>query len=429
MEIKRTEYLEELVRRQGNHLIKVIIGMRRCGKSYLLNTIFYNYLIDQGVKENHIIRFAFDSASSLSLIGEDLLGLVKEGRKVDPNKFLNYINENTKEEGKYYLLLDEVQLLDCFEYVLNGYLKDDRFDVYVTGSNAKFLSIDIITEFAGRGDKIYLQPLSFAEYLPASKKDVQSAWLDYYQYGGLPWLVGLTRPEDKRAYLEDIFKETYLVDIIRRNKIRNPQEMEELVGYLASSIGSLTNPRKLSNTIKSVSNVNIHPDTIKKYLKCLEESFLVSQALRYDIKGKKYINTPSKYYFSDIGLRNSRTRFRQLEETHIMENIIYNEMIHRGFVVDVGMVGVNEKGKENYNRKQLEIDFVCNKGSQRYYIQSALALPTRETTIREERPLVDIKDSFKKIIIVKDSPTYYNDEGILIMSIFDFLLNPHSLEQ
>lgn len=430
MEIKRDLYLNKLIERKKNGLIKVITGIRRCGKSYLLNTIFYNYLRDTGVDENHIIRFAFDSSNDLALIGENIIDIEKEKRMVNPNKFMDYINKQITDNETYYLLLDEVQLLDCFEAVLNGYLYKNNIDVYVTGSNAKFLSKDVITEFAGRGDEIHMQPLSFSEFMSFYEGDKHDGLTEYMLYGGIPMVVLRDGAENKAAMLKRLFVEIYIRDIIRRNKVKRQTDLEDLLNVLSSSIGSLTNPEKLKNTFRSVKNSKITSNTIKKYLEYFKDCFLVDSATRYDIKGKSYIDTPLKYYFSDLGLRNARINFRQFEQTHSMENIIYNELRLRGFSVDVGMVTISEKNeKGNVVRKQLEVDFVCNLGSKRYYIQSAYSMPSEEKKQQEIRPFRKIDDSFKKIVITGDlSPTYYNDDGILFMNIFDFLLNPKSLD-
>ena len=428
--INRDFYLAELINRKHNTLIKVITGMRRCGKSYLLNTIFYNHLIEAGVSEDHIIRFAFDSADDLNKIGEDLLDISESNKKVDPQKFVDYINNQLRDGRIYYLLLDEVQNLGGFESVLNGYLRKDNLDVYVTGSNAKFLSKDVITEFSGRGDEIKMLPLSFAEFMTCFKGEKSEGLQEYMTYGGLPFVVLLRTQEQKIAYLKNLFEETYLTDIKKRYKLRkNNAEIDELLDILSSSIGSLTNPTKLSNTFKSLKNKTITRNTIEKYIEYIKDSFLLDEAKQYNVKGKKYINTPQKYYFSDLGLRNARINFRQLEESHSMENIIFNELKMRGFNVDVGVIEqriVNKEGK--MQRKRLEIDFVANKGYNRYYIQSALAMPTIEKEQQEQQSLMKIHDSFKKIIITGGfTPRHYNDNGVLIINIYDFLLNPHSL--
>lgn len=428
--IKRDYYLQELINRKHNSLIKVITGMRRCGKSYLLNIIFYDHLIKSGVSSDHIIRFAFDSADDLNKIGEDLLSISENNKKVDPKKFIEYINKQLKDSEVYYLLLDEVQNLGGFESVLNGYLRKSNLDIYVTGSNAKFLSKDVITEFAGRGDEINMLPLSFAEFMTNFTGEKSEGLQDYMTYGGLPFVTLLSTPEQKIAYLKNLFEETYLTDIKKRYKLRkNNAEIDELLNILSSSIGSFTNPTKLSNTFQSLKNKSITRNTIEKYIEYIKDSFLIDEARQYDIKGKKYINSPRKYYFSDLGLRNARINFRQLEESHSMENIIFNELKLRGFNVDIGIVEQRIKdNKGNEQRKKLEIDFVANKGYNRYYIQSALAMPTLKKEQQEQRSLIKINDSFKKIIITGGfTPQHYNDNGILIINIYDFLLNPNSL--
>lgn len=424
MEIKRDLYLKQLIDRKQNGLIKVITGIRRCGKSYLLNTLFYNYLKNSGVDDSHIIKFAFDSNIDLNKIGENIITLEKERRKVDPTKFVGYIQSEMKDEGMYYLLLDEVQFLDCFESVLNSYLHMDNVDVYVTGSNAKFLSKDVITEFAGRGDEVHMQPLSFAEFMSVYKGDKYDGLTEYMLYGGIPMVVLREGEENKSLMLKRLFDEIYIKDIETRHKIRNKTDLEDLLNILSSSIGSLTNPEKLKNTFHTIKKSNITSATIKKYLDYFSDCFLLEAVVRYDIKGKAYIDTPLKYYFSDLGLRNARINFRQFEQTHSMENVIYNELRMRGFSVDVGVINTREKGI----RKQLEVDFVCNLGSKRYYIQSAYSMPDEEKRKQEIRPFVKIDDSFKKIVITGDmSPTYYNDDGVLFMNIFDFLLKPDNL--
>ena len=429
MEIKRDFYLKKLICRRNNGLIKVITGIRRCGKSYLLNTIFYNYLLENGVDENHIIRFAFDSADDLYLIGESLIKIEKEKRRVDPEKFMAYIRSKMTDNGMYYLLLDEVQMLDCFESVLNGYLRKDNMDVYVTGSNAKFLSKDIITEFAGRGDEIHMYPLSFSEFMSVYKGDKYEGLSEYMLYGGIPSVVLREDFNDKTAALENLFGEIYISDIYKRNKVRNQGELEDLLNILSSSIGSLTNPEKLKNTFRTVKKSKITANTVKKYLDYFEDSFLIESAQRYDIKGKAYIETPKKYYFSDLGLRNARINFRQFEQTHAMENIIYNELRMRGYSVDVGVVTIAENKGGKVIRKQLEVDFVCNLGSARYYIQSAYSLPDEEKLLQETKPFRKIDDSFKKIIVTKDIvPKHYDEHGILTLNIYDFLLDPASIE-
>ena len=424
MEIKRDLYLKQLIERKQHGLIKVITGIRRCGKSYLLNTLFYNYLKSEGVDESHIIKFAFDSNSDLNKIGENIIALEKEKRKVDPNKFMEYVQNQMTDNETYYLLLDEVQLLDCFESVLNSYLHMDNVDVYVTGSNAKFLSKDVITEFAGRGDEVHMQPLNFAEFMSVYKGDKYDGLTEYMLYGGIPMVVLREGAENKSLMLKRLFDEIYIKDIEIRHKVRNKADLEDLLNILSSSIGSLTNPEKLKNTFHTIRKSNITSTTVKKYLEYFSDCFLVEAATRYDIKGKAYIDTPLKYYFSDLGLRNARINFRQFEQPHSMENVIYNELRLRGFSVDVGVINTRENGV----RKQLEVDFVCNLGSKRYYIQSAYSMPSEEKRNQEIRPFTKIDDSFKKIVITGDmSPTYYNDDGVLFMNIFDFLLKPENL--
>lgn len=429
MEIKRDYYLKKMTDRKGNGLIKVITGIRRCGKSYLLNTIFYHHLLESGVQEDHIIRFAFDSADDLMLIGESLIEMQKNDRKADPEKFMAYIRTKVSDSGIYYLLLDEVQMLDSFEAVLNSYLRKDNVDVYVTGSNAKFLSKDIITEFSGRGDEIHMYPLSFSEFMSVYSGDKYAGLAEYMLYGGIPLVVLRKDANDKAAFLNNLFSEIYISDIIKRHKVRNQSELEDLLNVLSSAVGSLTNPEKLKNTFRSEKKSRITAGTITKYLEYFEDSFLMESAQRYDIKGRAYIETPKKYYFSDLGLRNARINFRQYEETHILENIIYNELRMRGYGVDVGVVQVSEKNANNNSvRKQLEVDFVCNLGSKRCYIQSAYAIPDENKRTQEIRPFRNINDSFKKIIITKDMiPAHYDDYGILTLNIYDFLLDHDSI--
>ena len=416
MKIGRDVYLNKLISKRHNGLIKVVTGMRRCGKSYLLFNLFKEYLVNEGVAENHIIEIAFDS--------------FENKRYRDPEVLFPYIMEKMSDERMYYVLLDEVQMLDDFESVLNSLGRKQNVDVYVTGSNAKFLSKDIITEFRGRGDEVHMYPLTFGEFMSVYDGDKQEGWRDYVLFGGIPLVLGFETADQKSDFLKSLFEETYISDITGRNNIRNKAELEELLNILSSAIGSLTNPSKLSATFKSVKNKSISKDTIIKYIDYLRDSFLIDSAIRYDIKGKKYINTPSKYYFTDLGLRNARLNFRQVEETHVMENIILNELKVRGYNVDVGVVVMNEVDKNGKKiRKQLEVDFVCNKGSKRFYIQSAYALPDKEKMEQEQRSLVNTGDGFKKIIITKDAVApLYNEEGILVMSVYDFLLNPDSME-
>ena len=431
MEIRRDLYLNKLIKRKNNGLIKVVTGIRRCGKSYLLNNLFYNHLIESGVAADHIIRFAFDSADDLYLIGESLIQIEKEKRGVDPEKFMAYIRSQIVDNRMYYLLLDEIQLLDCFETVLNGYLRKDNMDVFVTGSNAKLLSKDIITQFAGRGDEVHMYPLSFAEFMTIYKGDKYAGLEEYMLYGGIPIVVLREDANEKASTLENLFTEIYLRDITQRNRVKNIGELEDLLNILSSSIGSLTNPEKLKNTFKSVKKSKITSQTIKKYIDYFEDSFLIESALRYDIKGKSYIETPKKYYFSDLGLRNARINFRQFEPTHSMENVIYNELKMRGYNVDVGVIATTEKNHEGkVVRKQLEVDFVCNLGSSSYYIQSAYLLPDETKRTQEIRPFRKIDDSFKKIVITKDFVhPYYDDYGILTVNIYDFLLDPEIIHR
>ena len=416
MEIKRDRYLNLLISKKHNGLIKVITGMRRCGKSYLLFTLFKDYLLSEGIEKSHIIEIAFDAYEN------------KQYR--DPDVLYPYLKEQIKDDGMYYVLLDEVQLLGEFEAILNSLTRMKNVDVYVTGSNARFLSKDVITEFRGRGDEVHMYPLSFAEFMSVYPGTKQDGWNEYMLYGGLPLVLSFTTPNQKIAFLKSLFEETYISDIVGRHSIRNKVELEELLNILSSAIGSLTNPEKLAATFRSAKNKKISSNTIKKYIDYLCDSFLIDSAARYDVKGKKYIDTPVKYYFTDMGLRNARLNFRQLEETHSMENIIFNELKIRGFNVDVGVIiqyDTNEKG--NSIRKQLEIDFVCNKGSKRYYIQSAYAIPDQAKMEQEQRSLMLTGDFFKRIIITKDTPApYYNENGVLIMSVYDFLLNENSLD-
>lgn len=416
MDIKRDKYLNDLINRMHNGMIKVVTGIRRCGKSYLLFNIFKNYLLEQGVPASHIIMIELDQR--------------KNKKYRDPDVILDYIESLIEEDGQYYIMLDEVKMLQEFEEVLNSLLHIRNADVYVTDSNSKFLSKDVITEFRGRGDEIHIYPLTFKEFMEAYDGDMYHGWAEYVVYGGLPLTVTMKTEEQKISYLTNLFKETYLRDIIERYHIEKIQELEDLINILASSIGSLTNPPKLEATFKSVIQSTISLNTIRQYIEYLEDAFIINKANRYNVKGRKYIGTPLKYYFEDVGLRNARLGFRQVEETHLMENVIYNELRSRGYSVDVGMVekrGVNKDGKEY--RSQLEIDFVANLGSKRYYIQSAFSMPTEEKRIQEKASLVNINDSFKKIIVVKDIVNVTRDEdGITTMSIYDFLLKENSLE-
>lgn len=416
MEIKRDQYLNALINRMHNGMIKVITGIRRAGKSYILFNIFQNYLLSIGVNPSQIITIEFDRYENRKYRNADFV--------------LEYIHSCLRKGEQYYLLMDEVQLLPDFEEVLNSLLHYQNLDVYVTGSNSKFLSKDIITQFRGRGDEIHVWPLTFKEFMQVYDGDVYNGWAEYVVYGGLPLTVSMKTEEQKVQYLTNLFKETYLKDIIERYHIDKVQEMDDLLNILASSIGSLTNPPRIEATFKSLIHSNISMNTIRQYIEYLEDAFIINKAYRYNVKGRKYIGTPLKYYFEDVGLRNARLGFRQVEQTHLMENIIYNELKSRGYSVDVGVVEkreVDSNGKEK--KKQLEIDFIANLGSKRYYIQSAYSMPTEEKRIQEKTSLISVKDSFKKIILVKDVVKVSRDEdGIMTMNIYDFLLNIDSLD-
>ena len=416
MDIKRDLYLQQLIDRRHNGMIKVVTGVRRCGKSYLVFNLFNNYLKSNGVDDKHIIKVNLENRRNKKLRNPDAL--------------LEYIDAQLIDQDMYYILLDEVQLVDEFEDVLNSYLDVPNADVYVTGSNARFLSKDVITEFRGRGDEVKIYPLSFAEFMSAFDGSNQLGLDEYMTFGGLPLILSYKTEEQKSAYLKNLFEETYIKDIKERYQIRHEEEFEELLNIISSSIGSLTNPTKLSKTFQSVKHVTVNPETIKYYLEYLCDSFLVSKAMRYDVKGKKYIDTPYKYYFTDMGLRNARINFRQDEKTHLMENVIYNELLIRGFNVDVGVVPVVTRDADGKQvRTQLEIDFVCNQGSKRYYIQSAFRMNDEEKQQNEQAPLTKVNDSFKKIIITgEEGLVHRNEQGITTMSIYDFLLNPNALE-
>lgn len=416
MEIKRDIYLNKLISKKHNGLIKVVTGIRRCGKSYLLFNLFRDYLLAEGTDEQHIIGIAFDSFENKRFRDPDILYL--------------YLKEQITDDGMYYVLLDEVQLLGEFESILNSLIRMKNVDVYVTGSNARFLSKGVITEFRGRGDEVHMHPLSFAEFMSVYNGDKYTGLSEYMLYGGIPLVVLRDGAGDKATALQTLFNEIYIRDITKRNRIKNIGELEDLLNILSSAIGSLTNPEKLKNTFKTVKKSKITSATIKKYLDYFEDSFLIESAQRYDIKGKSYIETPKKYYFSDLGLRNARIHFRQLEQTHSMENVIYNELRMRGYSVDVGVVPIAEKDLEGkVNRRQLEVDFVCNLGSARYYIQSAYSLPDEAKRTQEIRPFRKIDDSFKKLVITKDIvQPYYDEYGILTINIYDFLLNPECLQ-
>ena len=411
MEIKRDMYLNKLIRHKGNGMVKIITGVRRCGKSYLLFKLFRDHLIDSGVAQDHIISIALDDYGNRAL--------------QNPDELYNYVKSRVTADGNYYILLDEIQMVKDFEGVVNGFLHITNADIYITGSNSKFLSTDILTEFRGRGDEIRVYPLCFSEFYSVYGGEFDKAWLVYCNYGGMPLCLSMQTQEDKAKYLTNLFETTYLADIINRNNLRGNAEINELTDILASSIGSLTNPLKLSNTFASTKNVKLSANTISAYLDYLQDAFLIEKSVRYDIKGKKYINTPAKYYFVDLGLRNARLAFRQQEYTHIMENVIYNELRLRGYSVDVGVVDNVEKENGISVRKRLEVDFVVNLGNRRYYIQSAYNIPTDEKMEQEQASLLSINDAFRKIIIVNQQIlSGYNEQGILMLSLQDFLLDP-----
>ena len=412
MVIQRPLYLNQLIAAKGNRMIKIVTGIRRCGKSFLLFELFYNHLITNGVREDHIIKVDLEDHRNSSLC--------------DPDRLIEYIDSRMTDKGMYYILLDEVQKVGSFVDVLNSYLKIGNADVYATGSNSRFLSKDVVTEFRGRGQDIHMFPLSFSEYYYALGGDRSLRYRDYSAYGGLPQIILLDSDKTRKEYLMHLNNSVYLSDVIERHKIRHQEELEELLRTLASSIGSPCNPNKLSNTFRSLKSVTISPLTVSKYLNYFCDAFLIEKAMRYDVKGKKYINTLSKYYFTDIGLRNAILGFRQNEPTHIMENIIYNTLMSQGFSVDVGIVERIEKNKDGRSiRKQFEVDFVVNNADKRYYIQSAYAIPDEEKMCQESNSLCRIADGFKRIIIVRDDIIpYYNDYGILMVGLLDFLLNP-----
>ena len=416
-EIARPMYLEKLISRRENGMIKVITGLRRCGKSYLLFDLFFRYLIGQGVKKENILMIALDD--------EDYADLL------DRKKLWQYIKDRISDEGTYYIFIDEIQMVEGFEKILNGLNRRHNLDIYVTGSNSKFLSTDVLTEFRGRGDEVRVFPLSFAEYMTAFDGTAEDGWKEYYTYGGLPMILSMQNEEQKSAYLKHLFTYVYQRDIVERYHVQDTDKLEKITKVIASSDGSLTNPSRIVNTFKSCGYGSVTNKTVSSYLNYLTESFLVEKAERYDVKGRKYISTPSKYYFTDAGLRNAYLNFRQQEENHIMENVIYNELRIRGYNVDAGMVShecADIKG--NRKKKQLEVDFVCNKGSQRYYIQSAFAIPDEEKRAQEKESLMQIRDMFKKIIIVRDNVKLWrDDDGIVTIGLKEFLLNPDSLER
>ena len=418
MEIRRDRYLERLISHKGNGRVKIVTGIRRCGKSYLLFQLFKRHLIETGVKPNHIIEIQLEDRFN------------KELR--NPDVCLAFIKTQIKDQKSYYLLIDEVQLMDEFEDVLNSCLHIPNLDTYVTGSNSKFLSKDIITEFRGRGDEMYLRPLSFKEYRTIQPdKPFDDVWTEYMTFGGLPYCALLPSREEKADYLKRLFDEVFLRDIIERNRVQNDAQLESLLNVISSAVGSLTNPKKLEDTFTSSGTGKLSAFTIKQYLDYLCDAFMIEQAERYDIKGKRYISTPYKYYFTDTGLRNARLNFRQLEETHLMENVMYNELCLRGYSVDVGVVEINERQEDGkYVRKQIEVDFVCNKADERVYVQSAFSIPTTEKRQQEERPLVNVGDGFRKVVVTKDNVIRHNDEnGILIMSLQEFLMDEGALEK
>lgn len=414
--IERKKYLHELVSLRNNGMIKIITGMRRCGKSYLLFEIFTSYLADNDITPEHIIKVDLEDYKNRAMR--------------NPDNLYAYVESRITNDGMYYILLDEVQMLDHFEDVLNGFLKMRNVDVYVTGSNAKFLSKDIITEFRGRGFEVKMYPLSFSEYMSAYSGTVQAGFNEYILYGGLPQILSYDSEEQKVRFLKTLFDETYIKDIKDRYDIRKDDDLEELINIMASGIGALTNPNKLANTFRSEKKSVISYDTVKDYIDYLCDSFLVEKSTRYDIKGKRYINSPYKYYFMDLGLRNARINFRQSEKSHLMENMIYNELRVRGFNVDVGVVPIVSKGEDGkQQRSNLEVDFICNLGSKRYYIQSAYRMESDEKIKQEKASLLKVDDSFKKIIIIgEESPVTRDESGITTISIYDFLLKDNSLE-
>lgn len=436
MIISRKDYLNKLIEKKDNKLIKIITGLRRSGKSFLVFNLFKEYLLNNKTKNDYIVTFAFDNMEDIMKLDkyfpkEDTLiyDTNKKNYKVNSKKFIAFINDNTNNHNHFYLLLDEIQLLDKFVFVLNGFLQHDNCDIYVTGSNSRMLSKDIVTEFRGRGDQIHIYPLSFKEYYEVRNIDFNEAYLEYQYFGGMPYTLSLNNDNDKQNYLKNLFTEIYLKDIIDRNDIRNDTNLEKLLEVLSSSIGSYTNPTNIENTFNSELKLSYHHDTIKKHIDFLKDAFLLSQVDRYDIKGKKYIGANSKYYFTDIGLRNALINFRQSEPTHIMENIIYNELIIRGYSVDVGIVEVSEVNKNGFNViKQLETDFICNKINKKIYIQCAYSMETIEKQKSEKRSLINIKDNFRKIIVVNDNiKKYYTEEGIEVISLKDFLLGNDDL--
>lgn len=429
MRIKRDKYLNQLIIRKHNGFIKIITGIRRCGKSYLLNNLFYDHLKEEGVDDAHIVKFAFDSSDDLGLIGENALQIAEQRRKVDPQKFTDFIASKIVDDKMYYLLLDEVQNLGAFESVLNAYLRKSNMDVYVTGSKARFLSTDILTEFAGRGDEVHMLPLSFSEFISCYDGSVEEALDDYFVYGGLPAIALMKEETQKAQYLKTQIQNIYLRDIINRYQLKNEKSIGEFLDVLASGIGTLVNPARLSNTFKAIKKETLTAQTITKYIDYLEEAFLIKTAKRYDVKGKRYISTPFKIYFEDIGLRNAELDFRQIEDTHIMENMIFNELRYRGFQVDVGVVEQRTTSHGKTERKYHEVDFVANLGRKKYYIQSAYDIPDNEKLQQETNSFDHIYDSFKKIIIVnKTMKPRTTEKGYTIMGLKEFLPNEDSLD-
>ena len=416
MEFNRDLYLQKLISASNNDMIKIVTGIRRCGKSYLLFEIFHNYLLSQGVKEDHIIGLALDDNRNKALR--------------DPDKLLEYIDSHLIHDGQTsYVILDEVQMVDDFVGVLLSMTHMRNVQTYVSGSNSKFLSKDVVTEFRGRGWEIRVRPLSFAEYYEGVGGDKRDALEDYYTYGGLPAVAKLNTPEEKETYLKDVYRAIYLKDIIERNHLQNEEGLEEIFRVLASSMGTAVNPTKIANTFKSVANIKISTHTITKYIEHLKDAFLVSDALRYDVKGRKYIGSDSKFYFEDPGVRNAIIGFRQVEYSHMMENVLYNELCARGYSVDVGLVEIWEKNEEGkIVHKRIEVDYVINRGSQRIYVQSAYSMPDEEKRDQEQRPLIKINDSFRKIIISGEHKgKFYNEEGVLRIGVFEFLLDRECL--
>ena len=414
MIIKRDFYLNQLIERMHNGMIKVITGLRRSGKSYLMNKLFYEYLKSIGIDDDHIIMLQFDVEENENLLDRHVLA--------------EYLRNRLSDNEQYYFLLDEIQEVDQFEKVLNSFLRKENVDLYVTGSNSRFLSTDIKTELRGRGDEIHVYPLSFVEFYSAKQGNIDDVWNEYMIYGGLPIILSRPSDEQKSKYLKDLFDETYIKDIVERNKVKNISELEELIDLMASSVGSLANPNRISNTFLSVKKTTVDPQTVKNYLMHLENAFLLSEVKRYDVKGRKYINTPLKYYFEDIGLRNARLNFRQLEEPHLMENIVYSELRMRAYNIDVGVVETNEREEDRYIRKQLEIDFIANKGNDKFYIQVSQGLSVPGKREQEIASLIKVRDGFKKVLIRKDNPISYIDEdGIYNLNLYDFLLGRKDL--